>query len=203
MTTQVWDNTEIDRQFGQCATLKEIIVQLETDFSTRGEVICEIRVNGMLLDEGDEERFAQSPRSDIRDLTIKANRADSLIREALASAREFVPDLERSCLSTADALRGDSLQTAQSAFGETLDGCQWLVDTLGHIRGAASGIGQPIERTERWFEAEKMITKVVREVSDAYGKNDSVLVADLLEYEMTAALNIWGEVITAECERRA
>lgn len=202
MTTSFWDNQEINRQFAECATLREIIDRLEKDFSSRGEVICEIRVNGMLLSEEDEKRFALNPRDAIHQLSIGSNRADSLILEALESTCSFVPELERSCLSTADALRGANLAHGQKLFGETLDGCQWLVDTLGHIRGAASGIGQPIERTERWYEAEKMIIKVVREVSEAYKNNDNVLVADLLEYEMSAAVQLWGEVLTTERNRR-
>lgn len=202
MTTSYWDNQEINRRFAGCATLRDIIDDLEEDYSRRGEVICEIRVNGMLLNEEDEAKFAQSPRKEIRDLSISTNRADRLILDALDSTRTFIPELEKSCLSTADALRGANIGQGQKFFAETLSGCQWLVDTLGHIRGAAAGIGQPIERTERWFEAEKMIVKVVREVSEAYKNNDNVLVADLLEYEMTATVQLWQEVLTAEHARR-
>lgn len=203
MTTSYWDRLELRKQFAGCVTLKEIITKLESDFSQRGEVICEIRVNGMTLDEEDEARFAESSSEDIRELAVLTNPPDQLIVDALNSTTEFLPSLNESCLNTSDILRGGSVLEAQQAFGKTLDGCQWLVDTLTHVRGAASGIGKPVHRTERWFEAEKVIARVIREVSDAYAANDSVLVADLLEYELTAALQIWGEAIREEIRLRA
>jgi hypothetical protein len=203
MTTLCWDSQEIRQQFATCANLKEVIVKIENDFSKKGEVICEIRVNGVRLNESDEARYAESRLEAINDLSVSINRADSLILDALVSAHAFVPELEKSCVATGDSLRGSEISLAQKQFGETLEGCQWLIDTVGHIRGAASGIGQPVERTERWFEAERVIAKVVREISTAYEAGDSVLVADLLEYEMTGALHIWQEVIESERFRRA
>jgi hypothetical protein len=84
-----------------------------------------------------------------------------------------------------------------------LEGCSWLVETITHVRGAASGIGTPIGDIDRWFEAEKTINRVVRELSEGYAASDFVLVADLLEYELTGALQIWGEALAAERDRRA
>lgn len=202
MTTSYWDSQELRKQFVGCVTLKEIIAQLESEFSARGEVICEIRVNGMLLDESDEARFAESSSDEIRELAVLTNPPDQLILDALGSTIEYLPGLEKSCLETSEILRSGSVLEAQQAFGKSLDGCQWLVDTLTHVRGAASGIGKPIHRTERWFEAEKAIARVIREVSDAYAANDTVLVADLFEYELTAALQIWHEAIREEVRIR-
>jgi hypothetical protein len=198
MTTSFWDKNEVEKQFAECMTLKEIIRRIETDFSLRGEVICEIRVNGMILDEGDETKFAESPRQEIQDIAIRSNKPADLINDALASAHAFLPELEDSCLKTAEMFRGSNLQESQNSFNTCLEGCQWLVDTLMHVRGAASGVGQPIHQPERWFEAEKVIARVIREMSEAYSKKDFVLVADLLEYELTGALIVWKEALAIE-----
>lgn len=202
MTTSSWDRIEIARQFPECSTLSEVISRIESEFSAKGEVICEIHVNGMPLNDADEHKFAQSPRSEINDLSVRTNRPESLIIQALESARTYIPQIEESCLKSAEAFRGHDLGGAQRCFGDTLDGCTWLVETLTHIRGAASGIGKPINQIDRWFEAEKAINRVVREVSDGYQANDFVLVADLLEYELTGALQIWHQALEAESARR-
>jgi hypothetical protein len=183
--------------------LKDIIRRLEMDFSCKGEVICEIHVNGILLNESDETRFGSSPAHEIHDLSVRTNRPDALIMQALESARVYIPQLEESCFESAGAFRGHDLAMAQRCFSETLEGCTWLVETLTHIRGAASGIGQPIGSIDRWFEAEKAINRVVREVSEGYIASDFVLVADLLEYELTGALQIWAEALNEEASRRA
>jgi hypothetical protein len=198
MTTSFWDNLEIKKQFAGCSTLQDIISRLETDFSMRGEVICEIRVNGILLSEEDETRLATNSSSEIRDLSVRSNKPADLIVDALNSAYVFVPDLEASCLKTAEMFRSSDLNSAQKLFHECLEGCQWMVDTLMHVRGAASGIQRPISQPERWFEAEKVIGRAIRELSEAYSANDFVLVADLLEYELTGALVVWKATLTAE-----
>ncbi len=202
MTTSIWTEQEIARQFAGCRNLREIIRQLEAEFSNRGEVICEIRVNGILLDEGDEERYGDSRREEIRDLAVRSNKPSALIVDAIRSTCVFIPELDKSCLSTAELFRGPDLAAAQKRFKETLEGCQWLVDTLMHVRGAASGIGQPIAHPERWYEAEKILTKAIAELTEAYANRDYTLVADLLEYEVTGALNIWRDAIEEERQRR-
>ena len=202
MTTSFWNKNEIDSQFSECGTLKDIIRKIEDEFSLKGEVICEIRVNGMIIDEEDEKRFAESLARDIREISVSSNRPEDLIKDALNSAMALAPDLEKACLRTADLFRGADLGAAQKSFHEAIDGCQWMIDTIIHIRGAASGIQQPISQPERWFEAEKVISKVITEVSAAYSAQDYSLVADLLEYELTAALTIWNEALATEKNRR-
>jgi hypothetical protein len=202
MTTSFWDNQQLKAQFPECATLKEIIVRLETDFSARGEVICEIRVNGMVLDEADEVRFATSTQDEIKDLSICSNRPIDLIIGALDSAIALLPDLEKASVKCSELLRGADIRAAQHSFKELVEGCQWLVETLMHVRGAASGIGQPIAHAERWLEAERLITKVVKDLTEAYTASDSVLVADLLEYEISGALAVWQEALTLERAKR-
>lgn len=198
-----WTESEIRKNFLGCVTLGEIISKIENDFSRRGEVICEIHVNGVRLDEVDESRFAASPSAEIRYLEVRGNRPEALIGDALGSALQLLPQLEKSCVSTAEKFRGSSIAEAQRGFTETLDGCQWLIETMMHVRGASSGVGDPIQRTDHWLDADKAITRVVKEVSAAYASRDFVLVADLLEYELTHALDIWKTVITLEHQRRA
>lgn len=198
MTTSHWSKQEIESKFPGCATLKDLISRIEAEFSQKGEVICEIRVNGVLLSEADESKYASQPSTEIREIAISSNAPLNLIADAIKSALVLIPDLDKSCLSTSEQFRGADLNQAQRSFHECLEGVQWLIDTLIHVRGAASGIQKPIAQPERWFEAEKLITRVVRELSEAYSGDDYVLVADLLEYELTGALSIWKTTIESE-----
>ena len=146
--------------------------------------------------------LSESAFSEINDLSVRSNRPDRLITEALTSAIQFSPQLELHCLTTADLLRGTDLSKARIAFQEAIEGCQWLVDTLVHVRGAAVNIGTPIERAETWFLAEQTTAKAIKDVGEAFERDDQTLVADLLEYELTAALAMWNHAITGELDRR-
>lgn len=202
VTVSTWDNQELESQFSQCENVRDVISKLESDFSERGEVICEIRVNGVLLEEADETKFADSSIKEITHLSVRSNRPDALIVEALTSANQFAPQVEAHCLKTADLLRGTNLAQAQTAFQEVIEGCQWLVDTLVHSRNAAANIGAPVAQAEEWLAAEQTATRVVTEICSAFELGDQALVADLLEYELTSTLSAWHTAIAIELHRR-
>lgn len=203
MTTAAWDKSEIEQRFAGFTKLGELIAHLETEFSRDGRVICEICVNGVPLDESDEARFSDHELSGIHDLKVRTNTPDELIKGALESSEAFIPKIIASCLETAEAFRGVNLAAAHKKFKETVEGCQWLIDTLTHVRGAASNIGKPVQTAERWYEAERETKRNVGEVTEAFAKSDYVLVADLLEYELTATFGIWTEAIQIERTRRS
>lgn len=203
MTTSAWTKSEIAQRFSNCATLRQIIAELEADYSTKGEVICEICVNGLVLNESDEIMFAESTREEIYELSIQTNKPSDLITQALKSAIEMIPQIEAFALTTSDLMRAGDKAAASRKFDDTIGGCQAFVETLVHIRSAAAGIGAPIANASQWSEAEREITKVIYQVSDAYTRSDVVLVSDLLEYELTGALHSWRSTVDAVMKSRA
>jgi hypothetical protein len=202
MKSLSWTKSEIASAFAGCGTLKDIVTRLETELSAQGEVVCAIRVNDIALSEEDEVKFADCSIDDLQSLTIESHRPIDLVTGALKSAVQMVPALETSALTTAELLRAGEAQRAARGFQETVAGCQWLVETLHHVRGASAGIGQPILCMEQWLESEKVIGRVVNDVSDAHARMDTILMADLLEYEMTAALASWKSTIQGELDGR-
>lgn len=198
MRTSSWTKSEMAQAFADCGTLRDVITRLESDSAARGEVVCEIRVNGMVLSETDEATFADNAIDSFEQLEVHTRRPLDLVKDALTSAADLLPQLEQSALVTADLLRSGDGPRSAKGFQETVGGCQWLVETLLHVRQATTGMGQPLSGLPQWLESEKLIGRVVSEVSDAYGRHDKILVADLLEYEMTAALDAWKKTIAAE-----
>jgi hypothetical protein len=197
-----WDSDQMDSQFKDCETVRDVITFLEAQAAARGEVICEIRLNGHLLQEEDETRYANDPRSAIRALSIRCDRPEHLIGQALKSAISFIPLLTHATTETAKLFREGEINKASEQFNEALQGCQWFVETVHHARGAASGMGTAVSSAERWHEAEKLLFKVVRELTETFDRKDYVLTADVLEYELTAALEMWQPVLQNESSRR-
>ncbi len=200
MKTLSWTKTEVAAAFKACTTLKDVISSLELTASTNGDVICEVRVNGIVLSEDDETEFAMSSLDAIETLTVQTHKPLELMRDALKSAAELLPQLETAALTTAELLRAGDVARSAREFEGMIGGCQWLVDTLMHVRGASMGMGQTLVEPQAWSTSEQLIGRVVIDVTAAYEKSDSILVADLLEYEMTAALASWKSTIAAELD---
>ncbi len=203
MTTCTWDKIEVTNKFATCETLKDVIVSIEKEFSLRGEVICEIRVNGMLLRDDDETRFATSRVDEISTLSVASENPKDLISEALDSSQDYLQKVRNACVKTSDLLRGADQHRAQLSFVETVEGCQWLVDTITSIRGASDGIGAPLIDRNGWMDAEFAFTKVVGDVLAAFQKHDYTLVADILEYDLNNSLEQWHQVLRNESRGNA
>lgn len=207
MTDSNWTSDQIANDFVDCNTVGEVINRLEIIVAARGEVICEIRVNGELIDEEQEAKLAaeaktMNPRSAIRSLSIRSDRPEHLIGEALRSSLSFIPLLTRASVDTACRFRDGDVHVGSEQLNEALEGCQWFVETIHHARGAASGLGTGVYQAERWQQAEKMLFDVLTELTATFDRKDFLLVADLLEYELTAALEMWAPVLQAEADRR-
>ena len=110
--------------------------------------------------------------------------------------------LSQASTETAKLLREGEIRRASENLDEALVGCQWFVETIHHARGAASGIGASVAAPERWLEAEKFFSKVIRELTETFDRKDYVMTADVLEYELTGALEMWTPVLRAESDRR-
>lgn len=207
MTDTNWTSEQIAHEFTDCSTVGEVIHRLESIAAARGEVICEIRVNGRLLDEAEEARLIEdeerkNPRTAIHSLSIRSDRPEHLIGQALRSTLSFVPLLTKASVETARRFREGDIHLGSEQLNEALEGCQWFVETIHHARGAASGIGFGVHQAERWHEAEKMLFQVIGELTATFDRKDFALVADLLEYEVTAALEMWVPVLSQEADRR-
>lgn len=208
MTDTNWTSDQIALEFTDCATVGEVIHRLEAIAAAKGEVICEIRVNGKLLDEAEEARLAEDPdrintRNGIYSLSIRCDRPEHLIEQALRSTLSFVPLLVKASIDTAQRFREGDIHRGSEQLNEALEGCQWFVETIHHARGAASGIGEKVMQIERWHAAERMFSQVLGELTATFDRKDFMLVSDLLEYELTAALEMWVPVLSQEAERRA
>lgn len=207
MTDSNWTSDQIARDFEDCSTVGDVIHRLEKMAASKGEVICEIRVNGQLISEVEEARFMDdpqkmNPRSAIQSLSIRSDRPEHLIGQALRSTISFIPLLSKASIDTAQCFRDGDVHKGSEQLNEALEGCQWFVETIHHARGAASGIGFGVHQAERWQQAEKMLFQVVNELTTTFDRKDYTQVADLLEYELTAALEMWTPVLSHEAERR-
>jgi hypothetical protein len=193
MTTSVWNKTEITRRFSGHTTLKEIIEQVESEVARSGEVVCEIRINGHTLDEEDESQIATILCDSLESLVVYSTEPGLLIRQALQSSIAFIPSVQEACVKTSEYFRASNMHQAHVDFNQTLEGCFWLIDTLKHIRGASPGV-KSID-TPEWTSAQEKFSGVVKQVVSAYEDKDFVLVADLLEYELSEAVRAWQPVL--------
>ncbi len=197
MIKTYWTKPEIHEKFAGCENLGEVIKSIEAEFISHGEVVCEIRVNGLILKEEDEKKYAESKLGEINDLMVQTNAPKILIAQALDSALEYLPKAHVACLECSEMYRAGQSAEAKQFFQDVVEGCFWVLDTVVHMRGAHENIGSDSPVSTDWLRLEKKFVADLKEVLTASERQDAILTADILEYELSTDLQAMIPILRA------
>jgi hypothetical protein len=205
VTTLTWSNEQILKEFAGCGTLKEIISSVESKMWKKGEVVCEIFVNGFALQEDDEVKFSESALADIKELRVQLNRPEELVQQTLQSIAIYIPELAAETDHLASCYRdvyGPGLESqeevdreVQKLLSEVLEGFRWLTDAIYLIRVQLENWPQVEELLLEWKDLEDKHSKSFKELITAFEQQDQVLIADVLEYDVADVLEDWRRII--------
>ncbi|MCB0349608.1 MAG: hypothetical protein KDD38_00395 [Bdellovibrionales bacterium] len=196
METIKYNKEDIATQFPIEHKLKDIVAKLEQMAEADHKVICRLRVNGLLLSENDENRFAATEHKDINEIEIELENLFSLISGTVQSLTEFAVALKETVAKTADAFREGGTPNANRRFANAMPAIQCLADALIALK---PNLGQILKSkpgfSQRWDDSEVQMMKMVTELIAAYEKQDFVLVSDVLEYELLNSIDNWIELL--------
>ena len=167
-------------------TLKDLISESEKQAETEACVVCRVEVNGLALTEEDEERLAGSNVKEILSFSAYGQTVTSLEADTVKSVVSFLPLLQRHALEISENLRTHGFGPGlPSMFAQLVDDLQTLNN---YFQRRSSDAAQDYSRFHR------LLTGLIT----AFGERDSVLLADLLEYELTACLNDWQHQVCGQ-----
>ena len=190
MQTMTWLDEEIEAQFSNCPTLRDVIQQLEGQAWEEGHVVCEVRINGIHLTEKEEQQFGDASSKIINSLEILTRTPEELVQEALTSYQDFLPEIKQMSIECSEKFREQDSQQ----FTGVLEGCRWFTDAIVLLKNNVEAWGQNSPKDYGWQECEVNYTQVVKGLLVAFEAQDYSLVADLLEYELTNCLDGWLEL---------
>lgn len=191
----VYVNEELVSHFGPHTELGEVISRLESQTWQKGRVITEVRVNGMYMSEHDEKRLSSATVEEIKTLEVKVADPHKLANESVLSAVDRIPKIIEGSLQVADLLRLGRLNEGQKILKDLFSACQWLSDVLALVKKSIFERIQDSEFKKRWLEAESQYASHVFELLNAFERGDYVVVADVLEYEITTVMDKWLELL--------
>lgn len=196
MNSQVWqNNSEISQYFSNCHDLQQVISKVEEDSWAEGRVICEIHVNGMKLSEEDEIRFAESPLAEINQLMVTTNTVDSVLQTTIDSVSKWLPVGREGSLKVADLIRLGQEVEAQQLFLSLIDSCLSINDSLHLLKALKAKELEARQLMALWEDCEENYKVKINELLDAFERQDMILVADILEYELSECIGDWDKLV--------
>ena len=193
MQRQFWNKESLNRDFVGCETLQNVIAAVSKQFNGKGQVICEVRANELLLTEEEERKFSGTPLAQLNSLEIQAATPQELLDGALESCREYFEQMTKVFERVADQFRSEDTHKAQQSFQKAIKGADWFVQLLTHYKVVHENLRGPVAMS--WKAAEFKLLSILNQVLDASERKDFVLLADLLEYEVINCFNQWQELL--------
>lgn len=180
-------------------TFGEVMERLSQDISGKGQVITVIVMNDQQLTEGRQYDYRNFPLESVETLALETTDPSRLALDALDSSKDHISMLKQNSLRTAELFRlGDDLE-ANENYSRLVEGLRWLIKGLTAMTGMLG-----IEDNEMILEGrtigyyrDELLMPVFDGMYDAQKREDWIELADLLEYELSPALEKWDKLIEA------
>lgn len=194
-----WTHDQLGESFPSASDLGQILSALNESESKNGSVICEIFVNDVKMREEEEVKWSAAKIEEIRNLRVGTKKVEGLMIESLHGGIDFLDDIMGGLLRASDIFRNDDIHAAHKYYACCIEATEAFVELISHYKIVYTQVlGRGVLN---WEKIELQLIKSLHEVLEAYGQKNYVLVADLLEYDLTNVLQQWrGELIKLESQ---
>lgn len=186
MNKMSWTHEELQQQFGNTASLNNIISKLDELSKGKNLFITRISVNGMNFSEIDEARYSTTTLDEISSISVEACRLEDMLCETIESSIALSDNLHNVAIVAADHLRAGELVEAHRAFKLLMTEIENLFVAYQLAFEVLRDRGHQLKTGPSSYLSQFNI--ILNSLLSSYEKRDFILTADQLEYDLTKAL---------------
>ena len=160
--------------------------------NTPGSYIRRIWLDQQEFPSDDRETLQTKP-ADINSLEVELADLKDLVATNLSNALDYLEKLIPGFDQAADLFRTGNEQEANKYYIQILDGMDWFSEVVNVVM-SSEGEGQEPENSLQVRQAK--LTDLMSQMLEANKNQDWVLLADILEYEMTPFYKEWQTILS-------
>ncbi|WII70747.1 hypothetical protein QJS83_09770 [Bdellovibrio sp. 22V] len=181
---------ELRNFYQENISLARVFSDIEQDLRSTNQVVCRYIINGLEINESEEERFSTVKLDQIETLEYLTENGRELTGIVLRGWIDALPELIQNTEKLAKRMRSQGLSGLFKSIHDLVQNCEFLIDSTLMIKttmGDQFLVSSPVD----WFKAEEESKKTVTEALRALENKDFVLLADVLEYDLNNVLQMW------------
>lgn len=186
MATLELNNQRIEISEEHFFNLKSLIPQLRRKFPLSEYDFESLKMNGknLDLDSDDPDLIRPINREDIISLDIQARNANevALVEDVLELSNKILAKLD-ACV---ELLKNDDILKAKKELNLIIEAIETFIITSSYICKNTDDV-----ELLPYKELQIHLLSVMKAISDAIAKDDSIMLTDLLEYELKDNLTQW------------
>jgi len=192
MNKTIMTRAEILADYAECRDLGQLIRKMEETLTAQGQVICQFRLNGLSLSEADEKRLAGIDLQDVEMIEVDSESPIALLFGLMENWVLELPKLLENTEALAKLIRFEGIEGHLKPFVELVESCQFLLDSLMSLEKVIQGVEVA---TPNWQKAQELTAAGIGEALRQFENKDFVLLAEILEYDLAHALQVWLDEI--------
>lgn len=204
-----------------CATFADLVRFIEMEQVPAGHVITRIVIDGRELEIDEEVQISETPLGEIVLVEFYSARTIDLAKDGLGDAAELLPSLAEDLPAVAAELRSENVADGLEMFSKCVEIISWFVslitacDVIFGRTDPSFRLDPTAPRTPEEMSLESDLTALTLEdgpemrtfasvenlrqklidIEQAQENNDTLLLADLIEYELLPIVGIWIEEV--------
>jgi len=172
------------------ATVGGLLTELVASLASSHKMICEVSLDGISLTEDSLRHAAQRDTASVQTVALKTMTYVELARFGLERAVLLVPEVMRQVEISAEHFRFKPQEEANRTYATCLDDLQLLVEVMDQLLKLQHGLVSNRYHAEQDALGNSLhnLAAVTGELLMAYRKDDVMVVADVLTYELLPLL---------------
>lgn len=177
------DDKKINKDYSEF-TITQILDDVKAELDDK--IIKKIYLNKIQINEKYLKESLVN-KEDINEIRFITQNNDNLIKETLKSIDSYLPRLKKGCVDTAYLFRNGELDKANNKIQLIFDGINWYTESTNSI----VILLESKKLQKKIYEHLISINSFLEELNEAQEKEDNILIADILEFEIVEFIDIF------------
>ncbi len=175
-------------------TWGELLATVETGSGPDRRVVTEVRFDGVVEPSFRQADSLAKSLSEPTCITIETSTIRDLLESSTQAAIEQIPALVSVAHATGRAFRRHDVQEGHEALAALLNGLKTLTAITSILRGAKAAVaGQPVP--DAVAAPLESMQRALQQLTDYEASQDWIGMADVLEFDISATLPRWQELL--------
>lgn len=180
------DKIELGDEYNEL-TLPELLDSVKNNL--KDKIIKKIYINNVEVNE----RYLNESlleKDDIEIIKFVTQGTIDLVKETLNEVEKYLPVLRTGVIDTADLFRSGKNKESNGKYQQVIEGISWCIEAISSILSLT-------DNDELYKEGQEKLNKFNKTLTDlmiAHKKDDIILLADILEYEVSEFIDGFIEI---------
>jgi hypothetical protein len=184
-----WTGSELREKFQGHQTLKELLIATQSYVEELGEVVCEYEVNGITLTESEETRFSETLADEVTTFCVRSERPLKLLDDSIEGCTQYIDKILETLDRASNLFRLGDVKGAHECHTRCIEAAEIFVEMITHYKIAYQTLKGGL--SANWTKLEQDMLATLTQIFDEYSKKNFILVADLLEYDLSNIFTAW------------